>query len=63
MVRSYMRHGPTQAFGIICSPTAESFFDGKLAFVPGWEDVLVWDVKRGEMVSLGSFPPAISNKV
>ena len=67
MVRSYMRHGPTQvsdrlsisqriwthelqAFGVICSPTANSAFDGKLAFVAGWEDVLVWDVKRGEMV-------------
>jgi len=66
MVRSYLRHGPTQvlcvhllsrrcsctlqAFGVICSPTANSVFDGKLAYVAGWEDVLVWDVKRGEMV-------------
>ncbi|KAL7420607.1 beta transducin [Cryptotrichosporon argae] len=51
-----MRHGPTQAFGIICSPTANSTFDGRLAFVPGWEDVLVWDVKRGEMVSMWHSP-------
>ena len=40
-----------QAFGVICSPTANSYFDGRLAYVPGWEDVLVWDVKRGEMVT------------
>ncbi|KAK8853493.1 hypothetical protein IAR55_004200 [Kwoniella newhampshirensis] len=52
MVRSYMRHGPTQAFGVICSPTANSSYDGKLAYVAGWEDILVWDVKRGEMVSM-----------
>ena len=39
-----------QAFGVICSPTANCHFDGRLAFVAGWEDVLVWDVKRGEMV-------------
>lgn len=51
MVRSYMRHGPTQAFGIVCSPTANSGYDGRLAYVPGWEDVLVWDVKKGQMVS------------
>ena len=35
---------------MICSPTANSTFDGRLAYVPGWEDVLVWDVKRGEQV-------------
>ncbi|KIR53961.1 U3 small nucleolar RNA-associated protein 12 [Cryptococcus gattii Ru294] len=52
MVRSYMRHGPTQAFGIICSPTANSSYNGRLAYVPGWEDVLVWDTKRGEMVAM-----------
>jgi U3 small nucleolar RNA-associated protein 12 len=46
-----MRHGPTQAFGIVCSPTANSGYDGRLAYVPGWEDVLVWDVKKGQMVS------------
>ncbi|KAK1922326.1 putative WD-repeat protein [Papiliotrema laurentii] len=52
MVRSYLRHGPTQAFGIITSPIGNSAFDGRLAFVPGWEDVLVWDVKMGEMISM-----------
>ncbi|WWD03840.1 hypothetical protein V865_001896 [Kwoniella europaea PYCC6329] len=56
MVRSYMRHGPTQAFGIVNSPTANSAYDGRLAYVAGWEDVLVWDVKRGEMVSMWHSP-------
>ncbi|WRT69934.1 uncharacterized protein IL334_006925 [Kwoniella shivajii] len=56
MVRSYMRHGPTQAFGIVNSPTANSSYDGRLAYVAGWEDVLVWDVKRGEMVSMWHSP-------
>nr|XP_019043827.1 U3 small nucleolar RNA-associated protein 12 [Kwoniella bestiolae CBS 10118]OCF22757.1 U3 small nucleolar RNA-associated protein 12 [Kwoniella bestiolae CBS 10118] len=56
MVRSYMRHGPTQAFGIVNSPTANSAYDGRLAYVAGWEDVLVWDVKRGEMISMWHSP-------
>ncbi|ODO09357.1 hypothetical protein I350_02957 [Cryptococcus amylolentus CBS 6273] len=56
MVRSYMRHGPTQAFGIVTSPTANSTYNGRLAFVPGWEDVLVWDVKLGQLVSMWHSP-------
>ncbi|KAA1466214.1 WD-repeat-containing protein [Dentipellis sp. KUC8613] len=52
MVQSYLRHGPTQAFGLVCSPSSNSVYDGKLAFVPALEDVLVWDVKRGEMMSM-----------
>ena len=36
---------------IINSPTGAVHFDGRLAYAPAWEDVLVWDVKRGEMVS------------
>lgn len=51
-MRSYLRHGATQAFGIITSPTSNCHYDSKLAYVPGWEDVLVWDLKRGEMVSM-----------
>ncbi|GHJ85005.1 hypothetical protein NliqN6_1407 [Naganishia liquefaciens] len=51
MVRSYQRHGPTQAFGVICSPAATATFDGRTAHVPAWEDVLGWDMRRGEQVS------------
>ncbi|THV08658.1 WD40 repeat-like protein [Dendrothele bispora CBS 962.96] len=52
MVQSYLRHGPTQAFGLICSASSNSVFDGKLAYVPALEDVLVWNVKKGQMVAM-----------
>ncbi|KAH9966134.1 WD-repeat-containing protein [Russula dissimulans] len=52
MVQSYLRHGPTQAFGLVCSPSSNSIYDGKFAFVPALEDVLVWDVKTGQMVAM-----------
>ena len=51
MVRSYLRHEPTQSFGLIASSAANSLFDGKLAFVPALEDVLVWEVKTALLVS------------
>lgn len=41
MVRSYNRHGPVEAFGIIAGNSANSIFDGKVAYVPACEDVLV----------------------
>jgi len=37
---------------VICSPTANSAYDGRLAYVPAWEDVLVWDVKTGQQVAM-----------
>ncbi|KAI0069150.1 WD-repeat-containing protein [Artomyces pyxidatus] len=52
MVQSYLRHGPTQAFGLVVSPSANSVYDGKLAYVPALEDVLVWDMKRGQMMAM-----------
>ncbi|KAK0190986.1 hypothetical protein F5146DRAFT_1103186 [Armillaria mellea] len=52
MVQSYLRHGPTQAFGLICSASSNSVYDGKLAYVPALEDVLVWDVKKGQMIAM-----------
>ncbi|KAI0036042.1 WD-repeat-containing protein [Vararia minispora EC-137] len=52
MVQSYLRHGPTQAFGLVCSPSSNSIYDGKFAYVPALEDVLVWDVKKGEMIAM-----------
>jgi hypothetical protein len=39
-----------QAFGLVCSSSSNSQYDGKLAYVPALEDVLVWDVKKGQMV-------------
>lgn len=41
----------SQAFGLICTNSSNSIYDGKIAYVPALEDVLVWDMKRGEMVS------------
>ncbi|KAG6335537.1 hypothetical protein ID866_3567, partial [Astraeus odoratus] len=52
MVQSYLRHGPTQAFGLICSNSSNSLYDDKVAYVPALEDVLVWDVKRGQMLAM-----------
>ena len=50
MVRSYERHEATAAFALIGSNAANALLDadGKTAFLPALEDVLVWDVKRGE---------------
>ena len=50
MVKSYLRHGGTEAFGLVASSSSNSLFDGRRAFVPALEDVLVWDVKKGEQV-------------
>ncbi|KAI0650646.1 WD40 repeat-like protein [Trametes meyenii] len=52
MVQSYLRHGPTEAFGLVCSSSSNSCYDGKLAYVPALEDVLVWDVKKGQMLAM-----------
>ncbi|KAI0776016.1 WD-repeat-containing protein [Trametes elegans] len=52
MVQSYLRHGPTEAFGLVCSSSSNSQYDGKLAYVPALEDVLVWDVKKGQMLAM-----------
>lgn len=52
MVRTYLRHGPTQAFGVICSASSNSVYDGKRAYVPALEDVLVWDVKKGQQLAM-----------
>ncbi len=48
MVQTYSRHGPTEAFGVITSGPA--VYDGRKAYCPALEDVLVWDVKKGEQV-------------
>ncbi|KAG0144824.1 hypothetical protein CROQUDRAFT_659511 [Cronartium quercuum f. sp. fusiforme G11] len=52
MVRSYLRHGGTEVFGLIASNSSNSLFDGKRAYVPALEDVFVWDTKRGERVAM-----------
>ena len=53
MARSYLRHEPTSAFGLVCSASSNSILDPdtKTAFVPALEDVLVWDVRRGMLLA------------
>lgn len=52
MVKSYLRHGGTEVFGLIASNSSNSLFDGKRAYVPALEDVFVWDTKRGERIAM-----------
>ncbi|GAA5974777.1 hypothetical protein JCM11641_007261 [Rhodosporidiobolus odoratus] len=52
MVKSYLRHGPTEAFGVIASAGSNTVWDGRKAYCPALEDVLVWDVKKGEQVAM-----------
>ena len=54
MVRSYQRHEPTSAFALVCSNAANSVLDadGKTAYLPALEDVLVWDVKLGQLKAM-----------
>ncbi len=39
-----------QAFGLVCSSSSNSHYDGKFAYVPALEDVLVWNMKKGQTV-------------
>ncbi|KAG6885207.1 hypothetical protein C0993_004889 [Termitomyces sp. T159_Od127] len=52
MVQTYSKHVPAAAFGLVCSSSSNSQYDGRFAYVPGLEDVLVWDVKTGTMVAM-----------
>ncbi|KAG5343044.1 hypothetical protein C0989_000034 [Termitomyces sp. Mn162] len=52
MVKTYSKHVPAAAFGLVCSSSSNSQYDGKFAYVPALEDVLVWDVKKGTMVAM-----------
>ena len=36
---------------MICSNSSNAVYDGRLAYVPALEDILVWDIKKGQMVS------------
>lgn len=54
MVRSYQRHEPTSAFALVGSNAANGVLDadGKTAYLPALEDVLVWDVKLGQQKAM-----------
>ncbi|PVV00093.1 hypothetical protein BB559_000141 [Furculomyces boomerangus] len=52
MVKAYQRYEPTSCFGVICSAGSNTVYskDGKYAIAPALEEVLVWDLKKGECV-------------
>jgi U3 small nucleolar RNA-associated protein 12 len=52
MVKTYLRHGPTEVFGLVASNTSNSVWDGRKVYVPACEDVLVWETRTGTQVSM-----------
>ena len=53
MVKSYLRHGPTEAFSVINSASCRPVLTTNgIAYVPALEDVIVWDLKLGESIAL-----------
>ena len=54
MVRSYSRHGPVEAFGTIATNLSNSLFDGKVAWVPANEDVIVCEWQSWSVACLRS---------
>jgi len=51
MVKTYLRHGPTEVFGLVASSTSNSVWDGRKAYVAACEDVLVWETRTGQQVT------------
>jgi U3 small nucleolar RNA-associated protein 12 len=51
MVKTYLRYIHEEAFGVIASPRSATVSEpsGKFAYSPGIHEVLVWDLKRGEL--------------
>lgn len=54
MVKAYLRYEPTRTFGIINSFAGNCVFDhsAKLSVTAALEDVVIWDLKKGQMVQL-----------
>lgn len=53
MVKSYLRYEPLAAFGVICSGKGNICYDktGKAALVPALEQIILWDLKKGQEVN------------
>ncbi|KAG5456154.1 MAG: WD40-repeat-containing domain protein, partial [Olpidium bornovanus] len=53
MVKSYLRYEPERFFGVVASSAGNAVFDsaGRHAIAPALEDVVVWDLKKGEAVA------------
>ncbi|GAA5940698.1 snoRNA-binding rRNA-processing protein DIP2 [Sporobolomyces koalae] len=52
MVKTYLRHGPTEVFGLVASSTSNAVWDGRKAYVAACEDVLVWETRTGNQVAM-----------
>ncbi|KAF9975830.1 hypothetical protein BGZ73_000371 [Actinomortierella ambigua] len=52
MVKAYQRYVPKTTFGVIASGQSNIIYDknGKHVVSPALEDVVIWDVKKGEQV-------------
>ncbi|KAG0235990.1 hypothetical protein BGW41_000577, partial [Actinomortierella wolfii] len=52
MVKAYQRYVPKTTFGVIASGQSNIIYDknGKHVLSPALEDVVIWDVKKGEQV-------------
>jgi U3 small nucleolar RNA-associated protein 12 len=53
LVKSYLRYEHRASFGVVSSPKCNVVYDptGKLAFAGALEDVLVWNLRQGSVVS------------
>lgn len=53
MVKAYQRYTPRTIFGVVASGNSNIIYDadGKYAISPALEDISVWDLKKGELVS------------
>lgn len=53
MVKAYQRYTPRTIFGVVASSNSNIIYDaeGKYAISPALEDISVWDLKKGELVS------------
>ena len=51
MVKSYLRYVEAGRFGVISSPSSNALFDAssRLAVVGALEDVVVWNLRQGEI--------------
>lgn len=50
MVKNYQRIAEAACLGLIYSPVGAALLDEGIAAVPALEDVILWDLKRGEAV-------------
>lgn len=52
MVKAYLRYEPERTFGVICSASSNAIFSksGDLFICAALEDILVWNIKKGNII-------------